>query len=534
MYMNTLYLYASSQAVATQLLDAVAYPRVTEPLLSTAAGELRGRRFPGPETEGFYGIPYAAAPVGSGRWAPPRPATPWAGVRDATTAGPVCPQPARPFSAWAHGPLAPTAEDSLVLNVWRPAASPPAGGRPVLVFLHGGGWSLGWGSNPLLDGRHLARALDAVVVTLNYRLGSLGWLWHPALAAGPDAPQGNWGLLDQLAALHWVADHAAAIGADPGRVTLAGESAGAGSVLHLLNQPAADGLFQRAITQSPPLHELTIDPGRGEAWATALSAQLGLECSLAAALPRLRALGADAIVGAQEALLAGEFRGTRGGAMPIIDAASLPADPATAPGARPDVPLLIGTNADEGTFFFRAAGRRAEPPGPELEAMVTRLAHTSEPAELIAATRQRLTDAGRPAGVNDIVCAVTTEAWFAGPGRRYAHARAGAGGSVHRYRIDHPSAEGDLGAVHSISVPLLFGSWREGGVPARLAGSDAKTAAVTDAIDADWARFVHGAELGWDAVGAHGEGAIAVYGGLDGARAVNTLAQSDALDQSAP
>jgi para-nitrobenzyl esterase len=492
---------------------------MSEPLISTAAGELRGCRFAPADTEGFYGIPYAAEPSGAGRWAPPRPPAPWAGVRDATTFSPVCPQPARPFSEWAHGPLPATGEDSLTLNLWRPAG-PATAGRPILVFLHGGGWALGWGSNPLLDGRHLAGALDAVVVTLNYRLGSLGWLCHPALATEPGAPRGNWGLLDQLAALRWVADHGAAFGGDPSRVTLAGESAGAGSVLHLLNQPAADGLFDRAITQSPPLHELVVDPGLGERWAVALAARLGFGTDLAQALPRLRALGADAIVAAQEALLGEEFRGTRGGAMPVVDPASLPVDPASTPGVRPDVPLLIGTNADEGTFFFRAAGRRPEPHGAELEAMVARLAHTDAPAALIETTRARLRESGSAAGVNDVVCAVATEAWFAGPVRRYARARAAAGATVHRYRIDHPSPDADLGALHSISVPLLFGSWREGGVPARLAGEGPVTAAVTDAIDADWARFVRGDALEWDATADERRAPIVVYGGDAGARSV--------------
>ena len=494
---------------------------MSSPAVSVAGGELRGRRSDELGTEAFYAIPYAAAPTGPLRWAAPQAPLPWAGVRDASGPGPVCPQPARPFSQWAHGPLAATGEDSLTLNLWRPVSSPPASGRPVLVFIHGGGWALGWGSNPLLDGRHLARELDAIVVTFNYRLGSLGWMRHPALGAEPGSPTGNWGLLDQLAVLGWIAEHAAAFGGDPTRVTLAGESAGAGSVLHLLGQPAADALFSRAIAQSPPLHELVIDPARGEEWTVALCEQLGLGRDVGLALPALRALPADTIVEAQEALLAAGFRGTRGGAMPIVDPPSLPADPAASPGARAGVPMLIGTNADEGTFFFRAAGRRAEPQGPELEAMVARLAHTEAPAALIADTRERLRAAGRPDTVNDIVCAVATEAWFAGPGRRYAAERAAAGAQVHRYRIDHRSPDGDLGAVHSISVPLLFGSWREGGVAARLAGDGPGTAAVTAAIDDDWRRFVHGESLGFDPVGDDGRAQVVVYGGGTGPRAVS-------------
>jgi para-nitrobenzyl esterase len=269
-----------------------------------ATGGLRGVDLEGLDVEAFLGIPYGAPATGAGRWAPPRPVSPWTGVRPAADPGPACPQPARPFSEWAHGPLPATDEDSLTVNVWRPAGEGPA--RPVLVFVHGGGWAIGWGSNALLDGRHLALALDAVVVTLNYRLGSLGWLYHPDLATSSGAPAGNWGLLDQKAALRWVADNIAAFGGDPARVTLAGESAGAGNVLHLLTDPEAAPLFARALTLSPPLHELVVDRALGERWTEALLAHLDLGDDVASGVAVLRELPAATIVATQEKLLAGE------------------------------------------------------------------------------------------------------------------------------------------------------------------------------------------------------------------------------------
>ncbi len=483
--------------------------------VSTALGTVRGERT-GAGGVAFRGIPFAASTAGRGRWAPPTPPTPWAGERDARRAGPVCPQPARPFSEWAHGALPTADDDCLSVNVFAPAGEGP---HPVFVFIHGGGWALGWGSNALLDGSHLAVSLDAVVVTFNYRLGSLGWLWHPALGAGPGAPVGNWGLLDQLAALRWVAEHVAAFGGDPGRVTLGGESAGAGSVLHLLGLPEADGLFSRVVSQSPPLHELVVDAERGRDWSEALVARLGDAAGVRAGIKRLRELPADAIVDAQEELLADPaFRGTRGGAMPIIDPASLPVDPAAAPVMRRGVPVLIGTNADEGTFFFRAGGRRSDPDEDRLAAMVAHLSHSDDPQALI--------DQARAAGAqdnNDVLCAVATEAWFAGPVRRWSRARAVEGAAVHRYRIDQPSAEDDLGATHSLSVPLLFASWRDGGVAARLAGTGSDTAAVSSAMARDWRRFVHGEAPGWPSL-ADDETALAVYGGADGARSIERAA----------
>ena len=454
------------------------------PTVATAPGRVRGMLADG-GVRAFRGIPYAACTAGEHRFAAPRSSAPWSGERDAAGPGPVCPQPPRPFSAWAHGPLPETSENCLSVNVWSP---PGDGPHPVLVFLHGGGWALGWGSNALLDGTRLAAALDAVVVTLNYRLGALGWLYHPDLAAAPGAPIGNWGLLDQLHALRWVADNIAAFGGDPARVTLGGESAGAGSALHLLAHPAAAPLFTRVIAQSPPLHELVIDPQRGRQWAEALAERL----TDGHGVPRLRDVSADEIVATSEDLLADPaFRGTRGGAMPMVDPASLPTDPAQAPEARPEVPVLIGTNADEGTFFFRAGGRRLDPDENRLIDLVAHLAHSDDPGALIAAAR-----AQGPATNNDVLCRVVTEAWFAGPVDRWSAARAQAGGAVHRYRIEQPAAEDDLGATHSLSVPLLFGSWRDGGVARRLAGDSPATAQTTEAIQRDWRAFVHGAVLG--------------------------------------
>ncbi len=337
-----------------------------------------------------------------------------------------------------------------------------------------------------------------------------------------DAPAGNWGLLDQLAALRWVREDIASFGGDPARVTLGGESAGAGSVLHLIGAPGAQGLFDRAVTLSPPLHELVVDSALGERWTAALVAALGLGDDVAAALPAMRALDADAIVAAQEELLAGPFKGSRGGALPIVEAHSLPADPAAEPGAAPEIPLLIGTNAQEGTFFFRAGGRRIDPDPAQLEAMVARVTHSAAdavPAVIDTARERVVADGIADPTANDVLCAVVTEAWFAGPVRRYTKARAAAGATVHRYRIEHPSPDpDDLGALHTISVPLLFGSWREGGVARRLAGEGARTAAVSAAMQDDVRRFVHGESLSWAPVGAATD--EVVYGGAAGPRTV--------------
>jgi len=209
----------------------------------TESGLVEGAAGKDPSITVFRGIPYAAPPVGPLRWQPPGPPEPWDGVRVTDTFGPVCPQPA---SAPAmNGIDLPMSEDCLTLNIWTGAGE----GKPVFVWIYGGGFFGGTGANPLFDGENLARK-DLVVVTFNYRLGALGFLALPEFGPG----SGNYGLLDQIAVLRWVRDNIAAFGGDPDRVTIAGESAGAGSVDFLAMSPLAAGLFRGAIAQSHARH----------------------------------------------------------------------------------------------------------------------------------------------------------------------------------------------------------------------------------------------------------------------------------------
>ena len=205
------------------------------PVAMTASGAVHGTDQDG--VRRFQGIPYAAPPVGGRRWRLPQPVSPWAGLRDATQPGPVCMQPAAPDMPRGI----PQSEDCLTLNVTSPAR--PRAGRPVMVWIPGGGFITGAGS--IYDPARLVEESDTVVVTVNYRLGVFGFFAHPELG-----DSSNFGLQDQLAALRWVHDNIADFGGDPGRVTLAGESAGAMSACTLMTSPAAGGLFQQAVVQS--------------------------------------------------------------------------------------------------------------------------------------------------------------------------------------------------------------------------------------------------------------------------------------------
>jgi para-nitrobenzyl esterase len=480
---------------------------VTSAVAITTGGELRGRSSGG--VLEFLGIAYAAAPVGELRWAAPASPPSWGGTLAADTAAPPAPQPDRPLGHRSHGELPASSEDCLRLNVYAPERR-GAAAAPVFVWLHGGGWVLGSPSAPIFDGASLARALDAVVVMVTYRLGSLGWLCNRSLAPAPGEPFGNWGLLDQIAALRWTRANAAAFGGDPQRIVLAGESAGAASVLHLLGAPGAAGLVQRAIAMSPPLGESTISIGLAERWSEALAAALagGMD------LERLRSLEAADVISAHERLITEEpFRGTRGGALPTVEGIEIPADPNELPGVQPQVDVLIGTNADEATFFYRQPGRVLEPAEDALAAIVAGL-----PGVGGASGAEAAIAAARTAGASDnnaVLVAIATEAVFSAPVSRWADARAVAGARVHRYLLKHRSPQPGLGAVHTIGVPLLFGTHRSSVPGAWVAGADERSDRVSQALRAAWRGFVHDGDPGWPPLAAAdgGEGGLGVFGG---------------------
>jgi para-nitrobenzyl esterase len=314
-------------------------------------GPIRGERAPGTGVWSYLGVPYAAPPVGDLRWRPPRPVQPWENPRACTAYGPSCSQPRSVLS----GRLGRVSEDCLYLNVWTPAASPQER-LPVMVWIHGGSFVTGSGSEPVYAGANLARAGDVVVVTVNYRLGPLGFLALPELSAeSPEDVSGNYGLLDQMAALRWVRGNIAAFGGDPERVTAFGESAGAISILNLMASPLATGLFQRAIAESAILQESGM--GVRTSWPLAEAERAGeayarrLGVSGPDVLQALRELPAERLLAE-----AGESAdvATAGLAWkPVVDGYVLPASVTGtfAAGEQMEVPLLVGSNSDESNLW---------------------------------------------------------------------------------------------------------------------------------------------------------------------------------------
>ena len=290
----------------------------------------------------FKGIPFAAPPVGDLRWKAPQPAGSWDGIKQCTTfsASPMQGTPV-PFMMWTQefiAPKEPLSEDCLYLNVWT-GAKDATEKRPVFVYIYGGGFSSGSGAVPVYDGEEMAKK-GLVFITINYRVGTLGFLAHPELTAeSPNHASGNYGLLDQVAALQWVNKNVAAFGGDPGNVTIAGQSAGAFSVNYLVASPLTKGLFHRAIAESGGAVLSTNQLARGSNLNAAEAAGVKFAESLgAASLAELRAKPANVILNA------------RGPGSPIVDGYFLP-EPVGgifASGEQNDVPVILGWNQDEG------------------------------------------------------------------------------------------------------------------------------------------------------------------------------------------
>jgi len=324
--------------------DATAPPAELGEVVETTGGSLRG------EADGdlvvFRGVPYAAPPVGELRFTPPEPHEGWSGMRHAIAFGHECPQ--------RDGDAVKGDEDCLTLNVWAPAEPGP---RPVMLFIHGGAFVNGSGVRELYDGANLSRAGDVVVVTINYRLGALGFLTRESLA-GSDGALGNYGIRDQIAALTWVRDNIAAFHGDPDAVTIFGESAGAGSICALLGAEAADGLYAGAIMQSGGGCGGYQDPREGATPMIARHASIteGVGCAAGEGEAAcLRAADADAFVLAQRSD-AVDLAADIGSAVefaPAIDSVFLHEQPIdrVRSGEAPDVPIMIGSNADEAFIF---------------------------------------------------------------------------------------------------------------------------------------------------------------------------------------
>jgi para-nitrobenzyl esterase len=433
-------------------------------VVSVAQGRLRGvwRE----DLWSFSGIPYARAPVGELRWRTPREPEAWSEIRDASTFGPIAPQAAAvPGITSPSDPEAsePHSEDCLFLNVWTPSVSESladvkGGGRPVLVFIHGGGFTSGSGSVFLYRGGELVRNGDAVVVTINYRLGALGFLGHRALE-DPEHLVGNWGIQDQVAALSWVRENIGGFGGDPDNVTIFGESAGGFSVAALLGTPAAKGLFSRAVIQSGGVHVHSVE--EAERSADRLAAILGIAaCDRASLQP----IPASELVAATEEI--GRRRPDPGMIplpfLPVVDGVFLPVDPLAAVenGSAAGIDLLIGTNRDELTLFGIGNPALMALDEEGMQRWIANAAPDMDAGDVIEAYRNARSSRGEKIDPTDIWVASGTDFVFRWPSFQLAAAHAARGSRAFMYLFDweSPAFGGILGACHALELPFVFGA----------------------------------------------------------------------------
>ncbi len=461
--------------------------------MTTPAGALEGRR------EGalrvFKGIPYASPPVAEARWRPPTSLPRWSGVRPAMDFGPACTQPTPRDTGIYANDLRPTSEDCLTLNIWAPA---DAFRTPVFVWIHGGALQSGSSKEPLYDGARLA-AHGILVVSINYRLGVLGFLAHPELSAeSPLGISGNYGLLDQIEALRWIRRNIGAFGGDPSKVTIAGESAGGLSVMYLMAAPDARGLFSKAIAQSA--YMISTPELKQSRFGAPAAEQAGANLAAALHAPdvaALRAMDPQTLTDAAAAAYFAPFGVIDGHVLPrqLVDVFDR--------GEQARVPLLAGFNSGE----IRSLSFLA-PPTP------------ASPAEYERIIRERYGDLADEflrlypsSSLRESILATTRDALYGWTAQRLVIKQAALGLPSYLYLFDHgyPSADAaGLKGFHASELPYVFGTLTQTPPHWPKIPATAAEAALSAAMLDYWSSFVRSAtpraakEPDWPAFGSRG------------------------------
>lgn len=460
------------------------------PIAHTALGDLRGVEHKG--LAQFRGVPYAMPPVGEHRFRPPRPVEPWRDTLDATTHGPIAPQHPSRLRAAVGDFSHPQDEDCLTLTITTPA--PDDEKRQVIVWLHGGGYGSGAGSLDVYDGVNLAREGDVVVVSVNYRLGPLGYLFHEGLG------DGRMGLQDMVEAIRWTAAHIAAFGGDPEKIVLAGQSAGAHSTMAMLATPDVKPLFQRVILASPPAGLPPFSREQAAEWTWRYLKVLELDgLSRARVLDRMRSAEPGRLVEAAGVLArtTAKLGQVAPPFVPVADELAVPDTFLRAAGegaAEGGVAVMVGTNRDEARAIV-AGDPRAEAAS---RADVDAYLRSRVDAETAGRYWQRRSD-GRPV---DVLADAMTELSFRRPSLDFAEHASRAGADVWTYRLDWAPDGSSFGACHCLELPLIFDTREAWANAPMLAGpADGARDDVARHMRSTWLSFAsHGtphAEAPW-------------------------------------
>jgi len=465
-------------------------------VVATKSGKIEGKFENGLYI--FRGIPYAAPPVGELRWLPPQPVKKWDGIREAKEFGSIAPQTVMPLGPFGQAPQPPQSEDCLFLNVWTPGLDNAR--RPVMVWIHGGAFTIGSGSDIMYDTGILPRRGNIVMVSMNYRLGTLGFLRLKDVTGGKIPATGNEGLLDQVLALKWVKDNISAFGGDPGNITVFGESAGAMSIGSLMAVPAARGLFHKGILES----------GSGDFAISLEDANFNGRLFLETAgikendVKALQALTPSQLLEIEKKMIAGRLgRGKNPEVtftVPVIDKDIIPEgiNKLARQGYSKEITTLVGTNLNEWKLFTMMEPGFDKIDEAGILNRLNKVMSASDVKTLVSAYRQIRTKRGDTTTPADIFTAIFGDFMFRMPGINLVEAQQANQQAAYNYLFTwkSPAMDGVLGACHGLEISFVFGTLND-----MFSGSGPEADKLAKCMQDAWLAFARTGDPSCESIG---------------------------------